>query len=68
VVDAEVTVFADALRIELPVVMLALSGKLCASLSMIAVLAHSVCIILLIGMRAFGDNFAMFLLCHSCFS
>jgi len=65
VVDTEVTVFADALRIEMPIAMLALSGKFGASLSMIAILAHSVRIIFFAGMRAFGDYFAMLLLYHS---
>jgi hypothetical protein len=61
VINAEVTVFANALSIESAVVMLADHSLLCPTLRVVAVLAHSVRIVVLGRMSALCDEFSMLL-------
>lgn len=54
-VDAQIAVLADTLRIEGPVMVRALHGLLGATLGVVAILAHPISIVLLGGMGAFGN-------------
>lgn len=54
-VNAQVTVFADTLGIQGSVVMVALACFLGAALGMVTVLAHTISVVLLGSMRAFGN-------------
>jgi hypothetical protein len=54
VVKTEIAVFADPFGVEGPFQMLTLESLLGSATSMIAILAHSIGIVLLIGMGAFG--------------
>jgi hypothetical protein len=52
VIGAQVTVFTDALSIEVSVMMLAFKGLLGPALGVVAVLAHTIGIVFFIGMPA----------------
>jgi hypothetical protein len=61
VIDTEVAIFAETLGIQCAVSVFALCGFLGPTTLVVAVLAHAVRVILLSGVRAFCDEFSMFL-------
>lgn len=60
-IGAEVAVFTDALGVERPVVVLTLESLLRPALGVVAVLAHSVGVVVFRGVAAVCDEFSMLL-------